>query len=182
MMETVYQRTMKDMRKAGLNPILAYKMGGVQSAPSGAMPTIPDFGSTMARGMEAGIRGSKMGSEKDLNAANASSARAAAGQAASQTKLIDVQTKREDWRLKREEARGSWWDIAPSPDDVKAWGTKAKQNWQHQYGDDSMPVAPGDWFNPKKKRLTPKERDAALKDFLRRNRKYLEKRWEDLQK
>jgi hypothetical protein len=42
---TAYQRAMADMRKAGLNPILAGKLGPA-STPSGAMANIPDFGQT----------------------------------------------------------------------------------------------------------------------------------------
>lgn len=43
MSNTSYQRAMADMRKAGLNPILAGKLGGA-STPPGAMAHIPDLG------------------------------------------------------------------------------------------------------------------------------------------
>ena len=41
MSNTAYQRSMKDMRLAGLNPMLAYSQGGA-TTPPGAMSTVDD--------------------------------------------------------------------------------------------------------------------------------------------
>ena len=50
---TSYQATMKDMRAAGLNPVLAYKQGAM-GAGQGAQAQTPDFGASIATGRQAG--------------------------------------------------------------------------------------------------------------------------------
>jgi len=46
---TGYQRAVEDMKSAGLNPMLAAKLGPAASG-SGAMAQIPDFGQAISRG------------------------------------------------------------------------------------------------------------------------------------
>lgn len=48
-----YQRAIADMKKAGLNPMLAAKLGPAPAMP-GAMGSVPDYGSSIASGLNAG--------------------------------------------------------------------------------------------------------------------------------
>jgi hypothetical protein len=49
---TQYQRAIADMKRSGLNPMLAAKLGG-NSAMSGASATMPDLGSAVSTGFQA---------------------------------------------------------------------------------------------------------------------------------
>ena len=62
MSNTAYQRSMADMRRAGLNPILAYKQGGA-SSPGGAQPNLVNLSPGIQAGVNSAISGMKAGTE-----------------------------------------------------------------------------------------------------------------------
>lgn len=68
---TAYQRAMQDMREAGLNPILAAKVGGA-STPGGAMAQFGNIGqaATQAYQMASAAEASREGAQLSLAQAN----------------------------------------------------------------------------------------------------------------
>lgn len=92
MRSTQYQATMRDMKLAGLNPILVSRLGP-SSAPQGAMAQIPDFGKSAAAGAQAGVSASKVGGERRLLNSQAENNSAQAARSGTQAALDMTQVE-----------------------------------------------------------------------------------------
>lgn len=64
MSNTAYQRAMADMRKAGLNPILAYKQGGATTPPGASIPAVDAIGPAVRSGVSTAMQNRRL--EADL--------------------------------------------------------------------------------------------------------------------
>ncbi len=65
MSSTAYQRSMADMRKAGLNPILAYKQGGASSPGGAGIPAVNELGSAVSSAMAARTNAAEYRQQKE---------------------------------------------------------------------------------------------------------------------
>lgn len=76
MSSTAHQREIEDLKKAGLNPALSAHGGA--SSPSGSMPSLPDLGESMSRGINSGLMVQRAKAEIGLLKAQTDSASASA--------------------------------------------------------------------------------------------------------
>ena len=133
MRNTAYRATMSDMRKAGLNPILAYRTGPTTAGGAAAATTTPNFGGQVSGGAQAGTEAEKTKGKKQLLELQSAQAIAAASRdnevAATNEKMqqfIHQQTATEVNRTARENAAARM-----SQDQLSASDTRRKfdESW-----------------------------------------------------
>ncbi len=89
-----YQYTMEDMKKAGLNPILAYKQGG-GSAPSGAAIPAINPAANLGKDIASAMQLSRLGAETDALQAKAKADNAAAKLTSNTTPWLTEKSRNE---------------------------------------------------------------------------------------
>lgn len=87
-----YQYQVDDLKKAGLNPALAYGQAP-PGPPGGAMAQIPDFGASVSKGSEAGTKQKQLEEMEKTGAAQRIQLAAAADQSSAQAELARAQAK-----------------------------------------------------------------------------------------
>lgn len=94
MSNTQYQRAMADMRKAGLNPILAYKQGGAGNLPGASAGSIGNIGLDAVRAQHSARQQKKIDVEEKALEAQAGNLAVQAGLGHAQTTRVLEETER----------------------------------------------------------------------------------------
>lgn len=103
MRRTAYQTTVQDMRLAGLNPILAARMGPTQTPGVPASPVIPNFGQSFGQGLEAGASAMLKGEQSRTEGTRR-------GGITAQTGFLRQQTKESRAREIREQRMAGYYE------------------------------------------------------------------------
>lgn len=105
MSSTAHQRSVEDMKAAGINPMVAYSSGGSggASTPQGSVERVPDIG----EGVSTALQAKKVGLEEKLMKSQETVNSALALKTTAEKTLTDVSIKRAKAELKKFKKEGS---------------------------------------------------------------------------
>lgn len=111
MRNTAHQAEVRDLRKAGLNPILSATGGAGAASPSGAQPQVPDYGGLAGEATRNVTSAIMQKKQLELLNAQISNTNTDTGKKAAETAQTVVNTQGKNWEIEKYLTDKPYWDV-----------------------------------------------------------------------